>query len=247
MAKQAGILKFIGTIDELTFYRTEHGDLVRRRGTLTAKRIRTDPSFRRTRENNQEFTTVTKASKLLRLALRSLTQNVTRGYAHSRLVKQLYPILAFDTVHARGQRTIAQGLLYAPGRQPLNGFEFNPNCAFSSVFMEHYDLDPVSGVFSFPSLVVANTIVFPPGATHAALTGAWLGIDFTTESYDLALTVPTVFTPDATLTAFTLTPSHVPVPAAFNLYLLKVSFYQEVNGVRYVFADGRFNAMIGKV
>lgn len=51
MAKLKGILKIEGTLDELTFYKTQDGHLVKTKGGVSAERIANDPNFQRTREN----------------------------------------------------------------------------------------------------------------------------------------------------------------------------------------------------
>lgn len=55
MAKLKGILKIEGTLDELTFYKTQDGHLVKTKGGVSADRIANDPNFQRTRENGSEF------------------------------------------------------------------------------------------------------------------------------------------------------------------------------------------------
>jgi hypothetical protein len=45
MAKLKGILKIEGTLDELTFYKTQDGHLVKTKGGVSADRIANDPNF----------------------------------------------------------------------------------------------------------------------------------------------------------------------------------------------------------
>ena len=51
MAKLSGILKIEGTLENLTFYKTQDGHLVKTKGGVSADRIANDPTFQRTREN----------------------------------------------------------------------------------------------------------------------------------------------------------------------------------------------------
>src|SRR6185312_9957110 len=72
MAKQNGLLKFRGTIDDLNFYQSKDGQLVRKKTSIDAARIASDPSFIRTRENGAEFGAAGKAGKVLRDALKPM-------------------------------------------------------------------------------------------------------------------------------------------------------------------------------
>jgi hypothetical protein len=55
MAKQEGTFKINGTIGDLTFYKSSGQYLVRQKGGVSGDRIKNDPNFARTRENNNEF------------------------------------------------------------------------------------------------------------------------------------------------------------------------------------------------
>ena len=72
MAKLKSVIKIEGTLNELTFYKTQDGNLVRTKGGISGNRIANDPKFARTRENNNEFSSAAKSGKLIRNALRNL-------------------------------------------------------------------------------------------------------------------------------------------------------------------------------
>ena len=55
MAKQGGLLKVVGKLDDLSFYKSADGFLVRTKGGVSGDRIANDPTFQRTRENGAEF------------------------------------------------------------------------------------------------------------------------------------------------------------------------------------------------
>jgi hypothetical protein len=48
MAKQAGNIKFTGTIDNICFYKMDGEYFVRRKSSLEGKRVKKDPVFKRT-------------------------------------------------------------------------------------------------------------------------------------------------------------------------------------------------------
>ena len=69
MAKSTGILKIEGTLENITFYKSADGQMVRTKGGVSKKRILNDPAFIRTRENGAEFGHSANAAKMLRTAL----------------------------------------------------------------------------------------------------------------------------------------------------------------------------------
>lgn len=77
MAWQKGIIKWKGSIGDITFYKTQDSNLSREKEGVDGNRIASDPSFQRTRENGAEFGHAGKAGKLLRSSIRSLLFNAS--------------------------------------------------------------------------------------------------------------------------------------------------------------------------
>jgi len=69
MAKQIGVIKIQGTIEDLTFRKTQDGYMVSKKSAVNKSRITNGSSFVRTRENMAEFSNATKAGKLLRRSI----------------------------------------------------------------------------------------------------------------------------------------------------------------------------------
>ena len=78
MAKLKGILKIEGTLQDMTFYKTQDGHLVKTKSGVSADRIANDPNFQRTRENGSEFGGAATAGKVLRSAVRTLMMRTSR-------------------------------------------------------------------------------------------------------------------------------------------------------------------------
>jgi hypothetical protein len=55
MARQKGIIKLKGTIEDIPFYKSKDGYIAREKNDIDAKRIATDPPFQSTRENGAEL------------------------------------------------------------------------------------------------------------------------------------------------------------------------------------------------
>jgi hypothetical protein len=182
MAKQAGILKIEGTLDQLTFYKSVDGHLVRTKGGVSGERIATDPVFARTRENGQEFASAAKSGKLLRDSIRTKMLSAADNRVTSRLTKVMTEIKNHDSTSARGERNVGVGIATPAGLNLLNGFNFNENAILSSILFAAGDIDFVTGVASIPSLTPINDIAYPSGATHVSISGAYAVIDFANDA-----------------------------------------------------------------
>src|SRR6202035_5746177 len=95
MAKQKGVIKFEGAIGDVTFYKTKDGYFVKNKSDIGAK-LKTDPAFVRTRENNAEFGRAGKAGKLLRDTFRVLLQSTADGRMGTRLHQEMVRVVKAD-------------------------------------------------------------------------------------------------------------------------------------------------------
>lgn len=243
MAKQAGIIKLKGTIDDISFYRTADGHMARAKGGISRNRILNDPAFQRTRENGSEFGTAGRGGKLVRTALRHLLQHAKDRRVVGRLTKELLAVIKTDPVNERGLRTIQDGTM-----ELLLGFDFNANAPLGTTLYAGYDvfftrttgeatanIDPYS-----PAIRIAA----PGGTTHFKLSMAAAELDFPNMQFvfstDNSGIIPydPIEIPASTLTA-TLTPASV-LPV---VQVVGVEFYQLVNGEFYPLKNGANNAL----
>ena len=125
MAKQTGLLKINGTLDNITFYRTKDGYLAKMKTRINASRIANDPAFARTRENGKEFGNSAKSGKLFRDTLRPITMHVSGANNVARITQLMSKIKNFDTSSVRGQRNVGIGITNQNSKALLKGFEFN--------------------------------------------------------------------------------------------------------------------------
>jgi hypothetical protein len=96
MAKQRGLHKLQGSMDEVTYYQGKDGMVARKRGSLNKARIQNDAAFKRTRENGAEFGRAGKAVKLLRDAFRILVKQSADSKMTSRLIKEMMNVIRAD-------------------------------------------------------------------------------------------------------------------------------------------------------
>ena len=243
MARQKGLIKFEGTLDGVTFYKTSDGHLVKMKGGVSASRIATDPAFSRTRENGEEFGSAASAGKLLRKAVRNLMLTASDKRVTSRVTQVMTTIKNQDATSIRGKRNVGVGIALPTGKSTLKNFNFNINAVLSSVLYKNYALNTTTGKIDIVGLVPANDVAFPNGATHLSIRGAWAKVDFAANTTDIQFTNTVNLAIGTTSSNVSLTPVAVPTGTGISMYLLAVEFFQLVNGVQYVLKNGAYNAL----
>jgi hypothetical protein len=243
MARQTGLIKIKGTLDNVNFYKTKDGDLARMKTSVDAERIRRDPAFERTRENNAEFANSAKAGKLLRDSVRPLAMTAADFRVTSRMTRLMSQIKNLDGTSSRGERSVANGIQTTGALDILKGFEFNKNAMLSAILFKPYALDTNTGVFTLNGLVPQVDIVWPQGATHVAFTGAVTSVNFETGAEEMVSTNTITLPINMTSTNIVLTPSSVPTVGNVQLFLIRIEFFQEVNGNLYTLKNNAYNAL----
>ncbi len=243
MARQSGLIKLKGTLDNVNFYKTKDGNLARMKTSVDAKRIANDPAFERTRENGKEFGSSAGSGKLLRDAVRPMAMNASDGRVTPRLTQIMTAIKNLDTQSDRGKRVVEIGIQDPAGVATLKGFDFNKGALMGSILFKPFTVDTVTGEIVITDLVPQMDVAWPQGATHIQLTAGFAGVDFQTGEKDLQLSAPVNLPIDPTQTTVTLTPTATPVVTTTKMFLLKIEFFQEINGSQYTLKNGLYNAL----
>ncbi len=243
MAKLNGILKIEGTLQDMTFYKTQDGHLVKTKSGVSGDRIANDPAFARTRENGSEFGFAASAGKLLRDAVRTMVSTASDNRITARVTQVMTQIKDFDTTSMRGERTVDVGIATAEGKALLKGFNFNDKAILGAILYKPYAVNTSTGVISIADLVPINDIAAPTGATHVSIKGAFTIVDFAAGTSDVGYTNIQNLALDGTSTSVTLTPASVPSGSGIKLFLLQVEFFQEVNAVQYSLNNGAYNGL----
>ena len=243
MARLKGILKIHGTLDDLTFYKTQDGHLVKTKSSISKQRIMTDPNFQRTRENGSEFGSAASAGKLLRAAIRALLLTTSDNRITSRVTKVMTIVKNYDATSARGLRNVGVAISQAAAKAELKDFDFNIESPLSSTLFKPFAINATTGVITITGLVPSTDISFPIGATHVTVRGGWVKIDFAGNKAEIQLTNATNMVISNTATSVTLTPTAGPAVVGTGLFLLAVEFFQLVNGVQYTLKNGSYNSL----
>lgn len=244
MAKLKSLLKIEGTLDGMTFYKKADGQYyVRTKGGIQKNRIQNDPAFERTRENNQEFTEVSKSGKLLRRALIELLANVKDRTKTNRLSSVLFKVKNFDSNSVRGQRKVSLGMQTLEGKEFLTGFEFNKNAPLDAVLLNNYTLDTTTKEIQFTGFTPSVMLVAPQGATHIKLYASHVIYDFTSGASDLAISNVVNSAINNSATDITLSFTTPATGVGIEMFLLKIEFLQELNATLYPLKNGTYNAL----
>ncbi len=243
MAKLKGLLKIEGTLDNLTFYKTQDGHLVKTKSGVSGQRIASDPAFIRTRENGAEFGSSASAGKLLRNGVRNLMMNASDNRVTSRITQIMTQLKNYDTTSARGARTVGVGITDPLAVATIKGFDFNNKATLGSVLFAPYTVATATGKIDFAAFTPLNDIFYPIGATHLSMKAAYANIDFANDVSAIEYSPVQNIAIDGTNTPFSLTPAAVPAGTGTKLYFLTIEFFQEVNVVQYPLKNGSYNVL----
>lgn len=243
MAKVTGHIKIEGLLDGLSFYKSKYGHLVRTKGGATAERIARDPAFQRTREGNAEFAGAARAGKLLRHTLRPLVAGASDCRMVQRLQSLMLGIKDMDRASVRGQRKVGVGIVTPEAQQLLLGFNFNGDAPFESILKKSFAVDMAAGTISLTDLSPLRDIAFPPGATHVTISGAFASVDFIAGTGTMERTSAVNLPLTAAAVNVSLSVPALPSINGTRLCLVRMTFFQAVNGVQYPLGNDTFNAL----
>lgn len=239
----SGLIKFEGTLDDLTFYKSADGHLVRTKGGVSKNRIMNDPAFVRTRENGVEFGSIAGSGKLLRNSMGSLLVKAKDGKLTSRLVKVMGQIKNMDTSSVRGSRNVAQGLMDGNAKLLLEGFDFNARAPLGTVLNAAISVAPATGEVTIFPFNPMEQMRIAAGATHFSLQVGFLNLDFESGLSDLTLSIEEIYPLVQGVISPVLLPSAAATGTGVNFHVLLIEFFQEVNGINYILNNGAYNVL----
>ncbi len=258
MARQKGVLKYVGTLGDVRHFKIkgQEGYFAGMVGGPTGDQVNTAPEFERTRENMNEFGACAKAGKSVRTGLSQLMKQMSDTQVTGRLTSIMKKINLEDGTEARGYRKIE----ISTQRNYLIGFEFDKNLSINGIFNAPYSVTHTNtrekADFIVDPFNPMNLVNAPSGATHFRLIHAISVVsDFAynpaTGSYEAVNPIQnevsdvqySAYEPLNTMyggnTISCLLPNGV-IPAAdvSVLQSIGIEFYQEVSGNFYLFSSG---------
>lgn len=243
MPKQTGDFPLIGSFGDFVFYKTKHGNLVRRKGNLNKERVSTEAAFEGSRKASSEFGRAGAGSGLIRNEIKKHCPYTCDGETHARLSKVLGEIIRMDTAHPKGERQIM-----AENIAPLKSFEWIKDKPLSrSFWVQCGGSMGADGVLTItmPGLQPKRDLAWPADATHAEIKVVGLAVDFanktaTSSSASTGLLMKSAVSIDKTL--------QCALPEQEGLILMAgigVQFFREMAGKMEPLAEGAAFGIVG--
>ena len=245
MAKQVGIFPIQGALENVSFYKSEEGFMVRKKGGVSKERIMSDPAYVRTRENINQFGLNAKAGKIIRNAIPSLLKKGKDPRVSSRLSKVMGDIAKQDHVSPRGKKMVSVAADAPEGLTLLKGFNFNKRAILQTVLDAPIYFDVTSGVIKINGFVPEENLRAPQGATHVGFRSGFASINFGKEVSSSVYSPKVQLPIDLTMTDVVLNPPSIPDTGTGQkmMLVLLVEFYQEMDGILYPLSNGAFNSL----
>lgn len=243
MAKQKSVIKLSGTVDDMTYYQNAGEYFSRKKTSVTAERIASDPQFERTRENMSEFGRGFKASKLFRDSIKDLLKLAADPRMSSRLGALIVKVAKTDPVNERGKRTVTLGDLTL-----LHNFQCNNQASLSDAFTGSFtaviDRNTGNCTVTVEDFISKDMVSIPDGATHFKFVTAGTELNFEEATFVAESGQTTAFAWDFTpISALTMVTTVTPKSTNPIFLLVGMLFFQVVNGKQYPMKEESFNPL----
>ncbi|MFY0481069.1 hypothetical protein ACI6PS_00575 [Flavobacterium sp. PLA-1-15] len=233
MAKQVGIVPFVGTLDGINFYMRKGKPVARKAGGgFNGSAIKKCASMARVRENSTEFGHCSRVKKLFKDSLFPFLGKLRNDELQRRLMQLFLKIKDADKVSERGKRQIGAGLEDVAGKALLDGFCFTSFCLPT----ENGVYDATASAYTLHSFA-PKKLEFKTGATHFELQFGVVVLDLVEHKAMLYKSEVIRVDKDGAVEDVVLP---VVVPKGVNgvrIAVLHYRFSQEVNGDFYGFQE----------
>lgn len=234
MARVTSLIGLVGNIDDTNFYKTRNGYFARMKAKIATSRIKNDPEFARTRENNEEFKNAQNASTLIRGSLATATKNVKDGISTGKLFSSLCKVRNADLTNLRGLRTVYAGFLTPKGKSILKGFNFNPSGQIYQSLLNLFELDSVQGVLSINGVNGFGDFPRPPGSDRVGLTLFWSKIDMLTKKSAITSSEEATISFLPSIVQDLILEVNNPLAGeGINIFMIRIRYYQTIGTDQY--------------
>ncbi|HSD07339.1 hypothetical protein [Flavobacterium sp.] len=171
MAKVNAPFTISGTIDDLNFYDSTDGNIVRMRGKtgITKQQFKDNPIFDPIRRQSSDFGYCSKKAKIFNLLVKPFYEHSQGASLFGRCIQLLLAILNEDTGNEKGNRSLVNGLQTERGLNFLLGFEGNTDRPLSAVMLPNVTFDWNKFALDLKELDPITDIVWPESATQVSI------------------------------------------------------------------------------
>jgi hypothetical protein len=241
MARVTSTEKLPKRIDDYLIYKLDTQFIMRKNSGFTKELLLTNPKYARVRENATEFGQVSRLCKALRLSLVTLLPKQDNLAICNALTQLMRQVLVYDTVSKRGERQLALAFANTESKTIVNGYNFNPNSLFATVFTGSYTYTKRG--LQFDSFVVSEQLAFAAGADFVGFRLHQLGFDFKNATGTLSSSIWQLLARTSKTKAFTITTPDAPVTTGVTFVLLELQFYS-YDGSSYLPCDDRSKVLV---
>jgi hypothetical protein len=242
MAKQKGLIKIKGTIGNLSFYTTKHGDVVRTKWGPDKETRKNNPAFAEADRNSTEFGGCSASGKVFRHAVAEIISGASDSDLNTRVNSLMFAVKNLDEKSAHGKRNVGMALSYSKAINLFVDFNFNKDAPLASILKAPYLIDKGTGRITINRIAEKGAIKFPKGATHVCLTCGWARIDFTTKKTELKTSEVKLLPRNTDQKSIILKPKTAPKIKGKDFFILKIGFIQDQGGKQYALGDSKYNA-----
>lgn len=236
MAKQKGLVSFVGTLDNVNFYYRKGKKVARMAGGgFNAERIKNSPNMANVRKNGSDFGHCSRVKRCFREALTPFMENLSDGELHGRMMKLFLKIKDFDRVHEKGEKRVYSGMKTQIGKQWMRDFDFTPFCDPNNILLNPtWNIDMGSGTVECDHWALSKKD-FPKGANAIGLQVGRLHFDFHTMNHELELSDAVFLSLDSEPKPFQLSVAK-PSLAGTEIIVLGIQFFS-------IYGEERFESL----
>lgn len=177
MARQTGVLKFEGTIDEIIFYKRNGKYYARKKGAPSREKLKKGKEFENSRRVSAEFGHASKIASKLYRSCKGILNSGRHDGLHGKLTSILNRVIQSDPVSEYGHRRLRFGNL-----ELMKGFDFEAT-SLKSLIANMPTVDHQGQVvrINFSRIGDVKKKAIPDGATHYRVDLLWCRLDEVTE------------------------------------------------------------------
>lgn len=151
MAKNIGILKFSGLIDDLVHYKRNGVYVVQRKGGFDGARTKNEARYEGTRQCQTEFGKCASVASAFKRCLQEYLNTIPDTVIYNWIQSKILAIKACDIESERGQKTVLKGLQSESGKQLLHQLHFNRLKKIDTLLLATLEMQMETGVLTLSS------------------------------------------------------------------------------------------------
>lgn len=188
MAKAFGPVQIVGTLDDLNFYITPDGNIVREKGKTgnTKKSFKENPVFTPMKLHSKDFGLCAKKGRVFRQLVKAFYDDAKDGSIAGRTNQLLHAIIKEDKEHERGQRQLHTGMQSAAALAFLTGFEGNKGRSLQTVLKKKIAFNWDKRTISIKTINLLQHIDWPADASQVHFQMAMANWDCVNDTYETA-------------------------------------------------------------